>query len=292
MDKQKIYKGQLRATKVPCCAIELSHMQRLFDFISDFNENAVKRQIDAQVQNTNESDDDFEKRKELIKQYLIVTVQVLSSKGDVRFGFDKSIFVESTLPDTVEKVIIDNYSLYQSTFNLMPTNTIKIEFDFSKPKLFDFTTSPSYATANQSSLSMQGEGDNVVGTFEQIMSSLEDRTSKWAWLHKANTYDLILWFFIAPIMFWNLYKLEPAIGRVLTSSAVFNGAVYVYLLIAMLWVYRIFFNAFRWLFPYLELRMPTKKGPTALRALLGTVFLAAVGPSLSGFLKFLFHLIF
>lgn len=292
MNKQKIYKGQVRTSQVPCCTIELSHMERLFDFINDFNEGAIKQQIAAQVQNTNESDEDFEKRKALIKEYLIVTVQVLSSKGDVRFSFDKSIFVESNLPDTVEKIIIDNYSIYQNTFNLMPTNTIKVEFDFSKSKLFDFTSNPSYATANQSALSMQGEGDNVVGTYEQVMSSLEDRTSKWAFLHKANTYDLVLWFFIAPILFWNLHKFDSIIGKLLTSSAVFNGAVYVYLFVAMLWVYRIFFNGFRWLFPYLELKTPSKKGPNARRAVLGTVFLTVVGPSLSAFFKFLFGLIF
>jgi len=99
---------------------------------------------------------------------------------------------------------------------------------------------------------IQGEGHNVIGTFEQIMSSLEERKSKWAWLHNANIYDLILWFFIAPILFWNLHKLDSTMNKLLTPSAVLNAAVYVYLFVTMLWIYRIFFNAFRWVFPVLS----------------------------------------
>ena len=82
MNKQKIYKGQIRASQVPCCTIELSHMERLFDFINDFNEGAVKHQTATQVQNTNESDEDFPGRWDKNKENGLET----QSKSAIHLG--------------------------------------------------------------------------------------------------------------------------------------------------------------------------------------------------------------
>jgi hypothetical protein len=202
-----------------------------------------------------------------------IHVEIHGSKGEFVAADSPSVFQEERLPDFVTSVKFDNTFFFRTMFNLNPLSILELQFDFSKPPLIDFVTSPSFPTPNVSSLHVLSENDTwAEGAHEKIMSFLRERRTRRAWLHRKNIYDVLLFLFFLPLTLWNLHKFDLFAANFFAQhSSILIVAVYIYLFIIFLNFFRFVFNYLRWLYPYQELRTSLKTRFTFHRWMIGLI---------------------
>ena len=262
-----LYQLNQRYSKIPSCSLRLDDFKKLFNSLCEINEEAAQLSVAELKKVPNQSDEDFEKLKAYATSLYKVEVQIIDSKGEYIVSDSESIFDESKLPDFINRIIIGNVTYHKIKTGREPLFMVVAQFDFINPPIFDFIDSPSLATTNNSFVQISGIKETwVSGAYDKLMSLLKTRGTKRAWLHGKNIYDLFLWFVFIPLIFWNLYKYEPYVSKILINkSPVLTVAIYLYFFIVALYLFRILFNYFRWVFPYMELVTSIKKGATAHR---------------------------
>jgi len=295
MDSQeKLHKSNLRHSKLPTCSFKLVFFKRLFNIVQDINEEAINLAISDLRKNPDQTDEDFHKLKDYVASIYKVQVQVSGLKGEYQLSDSDVIFDESTLPDNITRIIIDNASFFKMSTNMEPQYKVIIEFNFSKPNVIDFTHNPSFETENNSYLQVYGFKETWVnGAYDKIMNSLTEYKTNRSWLHGKGIYDVVLWFIYLPLVFWNLHKLESVILKYLINiSNVLLVAIYIYIIVASLYVFRMLFDYTRWVFPYLELEARSRKGSNKHKgiwmAVFGSIFIAQIKDLVLYLLKVLF----
>lgn len=256
----EVFKSNQRYSKLPSCSFKVQYFEKIFNILKDINKDAISTVKSNLNKNPDQTKQEFDDLKEYISNLYKVEIHIFGSKGEYILADSASIFKEKNLPDHITKVIFDNSTLYKRNTEMEPQYKIRLEFDFSKPDIFDFITSPSIATDNNSYIQVIGNTETwVEGAYRKVVSSLEERKTKRGWLHQKNIYDVILIFFILPLTFWNTYKFQNYFGSFLSeTSIIFQVAVYLYIFIFALFLFRTFFNYSRWVFSYLEIQTTLK----------------------------------
>ncbi len=284
MESQVVaYKSSQRFAKIPSCTFDVAYLKKLFEILNDINREAAQLEISKLNKTPGQSDSDFEKLKELAISLYKINIEIFGSKGEYIISESPEVFGEAHLPDYVTKVIFDNSVRFKMAVKSDPQFRVRVCLDFSKPPIFDFLSSPSYPTPNDSSIQVLGLNQTwVEGAYEKVMSSLKERKTSRQWLHQKNIYDLLVWFLFLPISFLNIYKIEKMFFTHISNlSTVFLVALYVYIFFTFLFIFRMFFNYSRWVFSYLELTTSLKKGAAIHRTFYAGLFLAIVYSMLS-----------
>jgi hypothetical protein len=275
------YKSNQRFSKIPSCTLDIIYLRKLFEIFSNINKEAAQIELSNvekwyEHSSVKPSKEEIEKIKKDVLESYRIHIQIFGAKGEFLSADSPSILKEEALPDFVTNIKFDNSFFYKTKFNgRNPQSLLSVELDLNKPPLVDFTTNPSLSTTNNSFIQVLGENETwVEGAHEKVLSSLRERKTKRAWLHRNNAYDLFLWILILPISFWNLRKIDLMVSVYLSKiSSVFTVALYVYVFIIILNLFRLGFNYVRWLFPYLELKTPLKKGAIVHRSIFVLIFL-------------------
>jgi hypothetical protein len=96
-------------------------------------------------------------------------------------------------------------------------------------------------------------------------------------VHQHSVYDVLLWFLGFPIGFWACFKLAPLVAKAEASSSSFVGAaIYVYIFVVALFLFRALFHYFRWVFPIVEYKHERSRA-LAHRAVLSALSIGLVG---------------
>lgn len=291
---EKLRKSNLRHSKLPTCSFEIAYFKRLFNIIQEVNKEAINLAISDLRKNPDQTDEDFNNLKDYVASIYRVQVQVLGSKGEYQLSDSEVIFDDATLPDNITRVIIDNASFFKMRTNMEPQYKVIIEFDFSTPNVIDFTTNPSFATENNSYMQVYGIKETWVnGAYESIMNSLKENKTNRGWIHGKSIYDVILWFVFLPLVFWNLYKLESFFSKCLINiSNVLLVVIYIYVIVAILYIFRMLFDYTRWMFPYLELEGRSKKGSKRHKGIWLAVFGGIFITQIKDLVLYLFKILF
>src|SRR5215469_17715855 len=80
-----------------------------------------------------------------------------------------------------------------------------------------------------------------------------DRRTGFDWLHRPGIYDLLLLVVGLPFSFAINYLASPIVTKLNFSSNVLTSAIYIYLFIAGLYIFRALFTYSRWVFPKTEI---------------------------------------
>lgn len=275
-DKDYTYKSSYRFQAIPPCTITLDDLKKLYEILKTAATEGSEIEIAKLKKTPGQTDTDFDNLKRYARTLFKVTIQIYGSKGDYIFTESPSMFNESSLPDTVTKIVFDNTQRFKAMLQQKePTNKFHIEFDFTKQRIFDLTTMPSEPTPNKSFLNIQGENDTwVSGTYNKIIEFLQERGNKHGLFHKRNVYDLFLFFFIIPLSLRLLFNVNKSLPLHFAElSAFFKVACYLYFSFSILMVYRLVFNYTRWIFPYVDLVISPRKGAIVHRMVLGVILL-------------------
>lgn len=289
-EKAQIFKSDLRTRRLPSCVTDLSYFKKLYDILKEVSDEAIEYEISNLNPKNFKSDEDFENAKKNAKDLMKINVQIRGSKGEYFLSQDKSVFEESSLPNSITFISFDNSSLYRYALNAEPINSFLIEFDFSKTSIFDFSNSPSKETLNNSTIKVLGQNKTwVQGSYERILDTLDGLTTKRSWLHKSNIYDLFLWLLVMPITFLNIYKLELSFKDMFINvPSIFIVALHLYIFILILYLFMIFFRYTRWLFPYMELKESLKNTAALHRSVFFIILLGVTANIISLLITYLF----
>lgn len=289
-DNDFTYKSSHKFEILQPCTLNLDYFKRLFKILESANEESAKIELDKLKKKDSETNEQFSKVKEDYKKLFKVSIHIYGAKGAFSLTESSSIFDDSSLPVSITKIYFENHSKYKVTLRKNPINTFQINFDFSKPKVFDFNSSPSYATPNNSYIDVLGENESwVTSTFTRVKESLADYKNNHGWLHVNNIYDLFLWFLFIPLSFRLLYIINRSLSPHFAQfSAFFKVACYLYFFIITINIFRIIFNYTRWIFPNIEFDHVSKRGAEFHRYVLGVILLGIVITFICDIVKLIF----
>ena len=284
------YKSNRKFEVFPSCTLDIDYFKKLFSRLETANTENAAIEIGMLKKKEGQTEDEFIRFKENCKKLFRVTIHIYGKKGAYTLGESLTIFNNSDLPDSITRISFENFSKYKVSLKVDPMNKFQVNIDFSKPKVFDLISLPSYATPNKSYIDVSGESESwVLSTFTKIKESLDSRKNSRGWLHANNIYDVFLYFLFIPLSLRILYNVHHSLPpRFSEMSVFFKVACYIYFFIIALNIFRIIFNYVRWVFPNIELTSSLSKGAIKHRYYLGAILLAIIGASFYDVIKTLF----
>ncbi|WP_320018763.1 hypothetical protein [Labilibaculum manganireducens] len=196
--------------------------------------------------------EDLEKSKENLRSCSALKLTITGMDGEELFGSITEVFESLSFPEQIKSLYLNSELIYKSNFNYIPRNRFDIFIDFRKPKVLDFSFAPSEKTPNDSTFCVEGfDSTWVNGVFSEIDKFFNKRSSSISGIHKNSIYDVIVWILGIPIGFWACYKLSINISQVFSDSFLQN-ALFVYIFFLSLFILRILFHYFRWLYPQVQ----------------------------------------
>ena len=109
-----------------------------------------------------------------------------------------------------------------------------------------------------------------------VMTLLDLRKTPRAWLHRGFIYDLGLMVLAVPFGFYVSWRLRDWINAHFGAThPVLVGIIYVYIVLAILWIYRGLFGYTKWAFPAVELSDNGDRAVTH-RVILGSILIAII----------------
>jgi hypothetical protein len=226
--------------------------------------------------------------KDNLKSCSILKVTITGNENKELFGSIDEVFNSISFPEKVKAVYVHSEIPYKSQFNYYPENFFELFIDFSKPRVFDFSFQPSEKTPNNSQFKVEGSDNTWVnGVFHEIDAYFEDKPSKFSKVHKGSIYDFLIWFFGMPFGFWSCYKFSTLINKAFSSHPFLENALFVYTFFISLFVIRILFHYFRWVYPMIEYRNK-KERSIGHQAALFSIALGIIGKVLYDVIKLVF----
>ncbi len=243
---------------VPIKAVRLSmaDLQRVYERLTSYVEEECEKRLAGVQKPDNKTDDEFETWKEEVRSFAFkIDVTIRSRSGVELVANDASIFSSSNLPEGIETVFFSNTPSFETYLGQKPINRFSLLLDFSKPPLLDSRNPLSNPTANNSHLNIEGDRDSWMASIEAaVMEVLANRKNNRGWLHRAYIYDLGMLLFAIPTGFYVCWRFSGVVNQQFQPIHDFvAAAVYLYLVVFVLWMYRFFFEYTKWAFPLVEL---------------------------------------
>ncbi len=285
--KEQLVRNNLNS-QIRCLAIDKEQLQRLLLVLKERCCSACDLEL-ANLRQLEQSDEDFASFKDTVKGGYELRITVNGSDGKQLLGAVDDIVNSPNYPEDIKSIYISSDSILQGAYNYMPRNYFQIFFDFSKPKLLDFSIGPSQATPNGSVITVSGyDATWDHGVFNELDSFVKKNPSSMTWLHKNGVYDLLLWVAGLPFGFWLCYKLSGVVAALFARISPFVvSAAYVYIFFCVLFCFRLLFQYSRWIWPQVEYR-GARSESLKHRIVLGTIILGVVSSIVWDILRGLF----
>jgi hypothetical protein len=198
----------------------------------------------------------YEENKKKLKEEFKLFLTVTGSDGIKLNGAISTIFDSPNYPDLVQSVFFDSSCSLRVNYDHTPKNQCILYLDFSRPEVLNFTLLPSQETPNGSNIAVQGHDTTWVnGVYYEFDQFIKIHPSTLEWLHQHSSYDLLLFIIGLPLGFWCCYRASEIVQN-LSQSAFLQAAVYTYIFLLALVVFRILFHYARWIWPLVEYQHP------------------------------------
>lgn len=237
------------------CRLRREDLQRLYRIINDRQIEYGKEVVSQLGQQPNESVEQFEARKERVGSAFYTTVNVTGRHNEIVSGSGEAFLAGENMPEEIVTVYYTTAAAPLAVGigeNLLRSKATML-LDFSRPTALDLGKMPSFGTENASSFQIISASETWFTALNTHVTRLfEDRRSGFDWLHKHGTYDLLLVVVGLPFALCLVYKLSATVER-LGLSTFLTSAIYVYIFIFGLFVFRGLFSYSRWVFPKVEI---------------------------------------
>ena len=283
-----------RSENVPTSIIDKSYIKTFFELLSEINQKAAEKQVASLTKEGGSSDEEFENFKIKVRDLFVLSLLIYGSKGEFILCENTEILDKPTFPQAIDRIFITNTVRFQNQFKQDPLHVIKVNFDFTKPSVFDWDQKPSHPTQNLSSFKLESSDEQwIEWATSKIKNSLQTKRTRVGWMHRSHIYDISMWFIIIPITFWNLYKLQVRYDSFFKSTnPVLATALYLYIFLLVMYLYMLLFNYLRWAFPYVEYTGNTQSQSKIHKAVIVFTLLAVLGNFAYEIAKYLIPKIF
>ncbi len=275
--------------KVSSLSLDKENLKQLCDILQERANTAAKIEV-ALYPKGDLSDEQYATNIKTLEESFELKITIAGTSGEELWGPIGEVFNSVNFPNNVKSLFVDSESTLRYVHNYYPANSFKIFFDFTKPKVFDFSLLPSQGTPNESNVEVKGHDATWVnGVFSEIKKIIEKRSSSLSIVHSHSIYDILLWILGFPFAFWICNKFSGSIESVFGNVSSFaTNALYLYVFIATLFLFRVLFHYLRWVCPLVEYR--SKDNKTLMhRAILGAISIGLFGSFLYDVIKWLFR---
>jgi hypothetical protein len=266
-----------QSIKVSSLTLDKDELHSFCRLLQERSEAAGKLEV-ANYQKGDLTDDQYQLNIQTLHEGFTIRVTIAGKNGEHLWGTVEEVFSSPNFPEEVKSLYVDSGSPLKATHNYYIRNGFIIFFDFNKPKILDFTFLPSQETPNESSIKVTGyDATWVNGVFAELKKFIDSRSSSLSKVHGHSIYDVLLWFLGFPIGFWACYRLSPLIESSFASYSTFViNALYLYVFVACLFLFRFLFHYLRWVCPLVEYRGKHSK-VVAHRLLLSAIAASVIG---------------
>lgn len=246
--------------KISSFSTDKKGLKEFCEFLQERADAAAKIEVENYKRN-DLTDEQYTKNIEIIKKGFELNVLITGNDNKILAGPFKEIFSSPNFPNQVNSFLVDSEATLVADHSYRPSNGFRIFFDFTKPKIFDFTLLPSQNTPNESKIEVKGYDPTWAnGLFSEIEQKIDSSTSNFSKVHKHSIYDIFLWILGMPLAFWIVYRLSNKVEYLFNNHSVFlKNALYVYLFMVILFVFRVLFHYLRWVCPLVEYRSKKNK---------------------------------
>jgi hypothetical protein len=249
-----LYRGVFRQTSISPCVISIRDLRRLYAELGKMAKDALDRHIEGMTRPADTAPEDWNARKAEIRRMGGLTLLVVGSNGEQSVDQSALPLEADQLPDRVSSVVLDSSSSLQRA-GVVPLNRFQVNLDFTEPPNFGDYDPWNSSTPNGSRLEVTG-ADNAwaTGVYEYVLGFIRARRRRRGWLHSQAAFNFLNWTIGFPAAFWIVYRISSAQSEFFEAiDAVIRGAIYIYITLVVLLIFRGIIAAFRWTFPVVEL---------------------------------------
>jgi hypothetical protein len=262
------YKGGFRSAPVPPCLITRGDLRKLYTQLEARTAEALEKHIDLLRPPPTVDEESWAKTLKQLRSDIHLTVVVHGGEGEQIVARSIEPLSDDELPDRITLARFDSAAALQF-INITPVNRFSVSLDFTEPPTFASYNPWTQPTLNASRIEVIGSDKTwVTGVYESIISFFRPRRRHRAWLHSQRTFNAAHWIIGFPAALWIVYRTSYYLPALRHLHPALQGAIYVYVFLASLLVFRGIIWLFRWLFPVIEL---AGSRPKAVRRLLSLI---------------------
>jgi len=277
-------RGTTRRLVLPSCVLSSEDLRRIYRLLEPKALEAAERQVATLTLQPGQTQAQLQELRSAVRAALVLVVRIQTETGWIN-GTTIDLFNDDQLPDAVLKIEFDSSFLYRVRFNnLVPNNALNLVLDFSRPAVLDLGNPPPQNASSANISGLDSTWANAV--YEELAGFFRPRSSKRGWLHFVRSYDALLIPIGFPLSFDVVYHLDRLIRRYVTLPEALSVALYVYIVLLVLLLFRIAFNYARWAFPKLEIDAPRQHVAVAHRVAISTLAMIVLGALVKAGLKF------
>lgn len=278
------YRGVSRTTQPPACTLTLDDLKKLFVALNDRTIEAATRQL-ATVQRPPETPEaEFARMRQEAISASGLTLLVFGQAGEHVVITAPEAIDATVLPDVITTISFDSALSFNARMNYEPQDRFRLRFDMTEPPGFNTYNPWEEPTPNTSKLEITGTSDSwVAGVHQKVIEFLGHRLRRRRWLHSSTFFNVINYVVGFPAAFWAIHRIDQTVGRHLAEwPSVLRGALYIYLFLIALLMFRLAIGGLRWLFPLFELKGSRSVGA---RATVGILVFGLLGSLVYDVLK-------
>jgi hypothetical protein len=271
------YRGLSRTSKLPTCVLSPDDIRRLYTELDAKTMEVLTRHLDGLHRPADMEAETFEglKQEALRDGHLTATVQGSDGEQVVTRSVDG--LADTNLPEKIAWMTFDSAAAMQAQ-NVHLGNRFTLRLDFTEPPGFDTYNPWDQPTPNTSQLEVSGSDQTwVTAVYESTLAFFRRRQTRREWLHTSASFNVLHWLVGFPAALWIIYRLDSSIPALAAAHTAIRGALYVYVFLVVLLVFRSIIWGFRWIFPVVELHGARSfRVRATLAAVLGSLLLALV----------------
>ncbi len=252
------------STKHPIAASRLRRgdLRRLYKLINDKQIEYRDKFMPVLQQQPNETLEVFEARKKRVYNSFVTSMTIHTTSDAMLHGNNEPFLEEANLPDRIRSIFFSTASVPQGVLGIIPPCRIIVFLDFTTPPLLDFSRLPTLPTPNESNFEIVADNHSWFAASNAILTEFFDaRKTTLNWLHRAAMYDLLLVLLGLPLSIWAVYRLSEALVRAPKMPSIISSAIYIYVFLLSLYIFRVLFSYSRWVFPKVELETQGLSSP-------------------------------
>jgi hypothetical protein len=247
-------RGTTRRIALPSCLLTPNDLRRIFRLLEAKASEAAERQVAALTLQPGQTPAQLQELKAAVRAALSLVVRLQTSSEWIN-GTTVEPLEDEQLPDGILRIEFDSAFLYRSRFNnLVPNNAFTVTLELARPDILDIQPTPTQNTSCANIFGLDATWTNAV--YDELVAFFRQRRSKRGWLHMARSYDALLILIGFPFSLDVVYHIDRAVKHTATLPEALLIALYVYIVLLVLLLFRTLFNYARWAFPKLELDAP------------------------------------
>jgi hypothetical protein len=250
-----LFKGTNRQFVIPACLLRPNDLRRLYRLLEQKAKEAADRQVAAMTLPQGQTQVDFDRFKTSVRETLVLNLRLQTKSGSWVGGQAIDPLEDEQLLDGITRIEFDSCFLFRLRFNnATPNNAFLVVIDLVRPSILDMGPDPmqntSLATISGSDVTWAN------GLCAELEAFFQQSTTRRGWLHQRQSYTALLFLLGFPLSFDIVYHLDRLIRQRTPLPEALSVAMYVYVVLVTLFLFRILFNYARWVFPKVELDAP------------------------------------